>query len=111
MKNAQIEAVLAVFSDYIASNPSIDVVYSEKFGYLLVFQESYIGKFEFQTDFIEDGATLCKRILDYMEIDFASERGFGYWYVSREYYTEFRKAIQMYMTQLPKYEYLLEKYQ
>lgn len=111
MKNAQIEAVLDVFSDYIASNSSIDVVYSEKFEYLLIFQEAYISKFEFQTDKVANAAELCKRILEYMEIDFAAEKGFSYWDLSSEYCLEFRESVQSYMIQLPEYQYLMEKYQ
>lgn len=110
-----IEKVKKVFSEYIASFKDMDVVYSEKAGYVLL---SGIrvdeGHLTMDPIFLRDGAHLCDFLL--YEIACAEMTRITTPETFRDVHeaTEEEKEIIIkaftpYMNQLPEYDYLIDK--
>lgn len=110
-----IEKVKNVFAGYMADFKEMDLVYSEKAGYVLLFGIRLDeGRLTMDPIFITDGAHLCDFLLyeiacaemtrittpsTFKDIHEATE----------EEKVSIIKAFAPYMDQLPEYEYLIEK--
>lgn len=109
---SQIEKVKEVFKNFISSSPDIDLVWSEKIGYvyynaLVSTEESFL----FEPVVIKDASILCYQLLFEIAIDVLQtihnlhdlhecgplERSL------------IEKACTPYMCQLPEYHYLIDK--
>ena len=110
-----IEKVKKVFAEYLAGFKEMDLVYSEKAGYVLLFGIRLEEKrLTMDPIFITDGAHLCDFLL--YEIACAEMTRIttpssfkDIHEATAEEKISIIKAFAPYMDQLPEYEYLIEK--
>ena len=107
-----IERVKEVFAEYIANFKDMDLVYSEKAGYVILFGiRIEEGRLTMDPIFIREGVQLCDFLL--YEIACETMTRIGEFHDIHEATAEekviIKKAFEPYMVQLPEYEYLIEK--
>ena len=107
-----IEKVKEVFAEYIANFKDMDLVYSEKAGYVILFGiRIEEGRLTMDPIFIREGGQLCDFLL--YEIACETMTRIGEFHDIHEATAEekviIKKAFEPYMVQLPEYEYLIEK--
>lgn len=113
-QNKEIEKVIAVFDDYIHDAKQFDVVWSDKIGYVLL-----DGIFKDHDDLgifptvLRKGEALCKELVYHMACDVVERENGGRLHdldlctVSEQ--KEIRKALSVYMEQLPEYAHLIDQ--
>jgi len=107
-----IEKVKEVFAEYIANFKDMDLVYSEKAGYVILFGiRIEEGRLTMDPIFIREGGQLCDFLL--YEIACETMTRIGEFHDIHEATAEekviIKKDFEPYMVQLPEYEYLIEK--
>lgn len=111
-EHESIEKVKEVFAEYIANFKDMDLVYSEKAGYVILFGiRIEEGRLTMDPIFIREGGQLCDFLL--YEIACETMTRIGEFHDIHEATAEekviIKKAFEPYMVQLPEYEYLIEK--
>lgn len=111
-EHESIEKVKEVFAGYIANFKDMDLVYSEKAGYVILFGiRIEEGRLTMDPIFIREGGQLCDFLL--YEIACETMTRIGEFHDIHEATAEekviIKKAFEPYMVQLPEYEYLIEK--
>lgn len=111
-QNLEIEKVAAVFKDYIKANPGIELVWSDKMGYVLFI--GYMPERDdlvMQPDLLRSGERLCCQLLYEAFHDFTKERGdsHGPDDASVAEVILFKRKMAQYMEQLPEYEYVIDE--
>lgn len=110
-KKSELERVLGVFQNYIEGSELLDVVYSKKFGYVLLGLPAADSIDDSDVTRLEDPETLVKEIYQNLAYDFMEQEGHS------EDYTEatnlekraMREWMKEYTDQLPEYNYLLDE--
>ena len=110
-KKREIERGLGVFQNYIEGSELLDVVYSKKFGYVLLGLPAADSIDDSDVTRLEDPETLVKEIYQNLAYDFMEQEGHS------EDYTEatnlekraMREWMKEYTDQLPEYNYLLDE--
>ncbi len=110
-KKSELERVLEVFQNYIEGSELLDVVYSKKFGYVLLGLPAADSIDDSDVTRLEDPETLVKEIYQNLAYDFMEQEGHS------EDYTEatnlekraMREWMKEYTDQLPEYNYLLDE--
>ena len=111
-EHESIEKVKEVFAEYIANFKDMDLVYSEKAGYVILFGiRIEVGRLTMDPIFIREGGQLCDFLL--YEIACETMTRIGEFHDIHEATAEekviIKQAFEPYMVQLPEYEYLIEK--
>ena len=111
-EHESIERVKEVFAEYIANFKDMDLVYSEKAGYVILFGiRIEEGRLTMDPIFIREGGQLCDFLL--YEIACETMTRIGEFHDIHEATAEekviIKQAFEPYMVQLPEYEYLIEK--
>ena len=111
-EHESIERVKEVFAEYIANFKDMDLVYSEKAGYVILFGiRIEEGRLIMDPIFIREGGQLCDFLL--YEIACETMTRIGEFHDIHEATAEekviIKQAFEQYMVQLPEYEYLIEK--
>ena len=113
-QNKEIEKVIVAFADYIRKTRHFDVLWSDKIGYVFL-----DGICKGNDDLgmapvvLRDGKTLCKEIAYHMACDVVEKENGGKLHdldlctVSEQ--KEIRKALSVYMEQLPEYAHLIDQ--
>lgn len=107
-----IEKVKKVFAEYMATLPDIDLIYSEKAGYVLLYgikiDEERMAMYPI---FIRDGRKLCDFLLYEIACEVLCE--IGEFHDIHESDAEekaiIKQAFEPYMVQLPEYAELIDK--
>ena len=110
-EKTELERVLRVFQNYIDASELLDVVYSKKFGYVLLGLPAADSIDDSDVTRLEDPETLVKEIYQNLAYDFMEQEGHS------EDYTEatnlekraMREWMKEYTDQLPEYNYLLDE--
>ena len=110
-KKREIERALGVFQNYIEGSELLDVVYSKKFGYILIGLPAADTIDDADVTQLENPETLVKEIYLNLAYDFMEQEGHS------EDYTEatslekraMREWMKEYTDQLPEYNYLVDK--
>lgn len=108
----EIERVIAVFKDYIEPNPHIDILWSDKMGYVLFLdympQHDSLGMLP---ELIRSPERLCSQLLYEAFHDFTKTLGDSHCPedASVAEYIQFKKEMERYMDQIPEYEHVLEE--
>ena len=110
-KKSELERVLGVFQNYIEGSELLDVVYSKKFGYVLLGLPAADSIDDSDVTRLEDPETLVKRDLSESRIRLygagRAQRGLhGSHQSGKASYAEWMKE---YTDQLPEYNYLLDE--
>ena len=111
LEKTELEMVLRVFQNYIDASELLDVVYSKKFGYVLLGLPAADSIDDSDVTRLEDPETLVKEIYQNLAYDFMELEGHS------EDYTEatnlekraMREWMKEYTDQLPEYNYLLDE--
>ena len=103
-KNKKIESVMAVFNDYWKPHNHIEILFSDKFGYILIKRESDFNKELLETISIKKAEQLLKLLIEQMEMDFMLEKNEDCWTVPIEYQKELTERVQTYLEKLPEYK-------
>ena len=74
-KKSELERVLGVFQNYIEGSELLDVVYSKKFGYVLLGLPAADSIDDSDVTRLEDPETLVKEIYQNLAYDFMAQRG------------------------------------
>ena len=111
-EHESIERVKEVFAEYIANFKDMDLVYSEKAGYVILLGiRIEEGRLTMDPIFIREGGQLCDFLL--YEIACETMTRIGEFHDIHEATAEekviIKQAFEQYMVQLPEYEYLIEK--
>ena len=110
-KKSELERVLGVFQNYIEGSELLDVVYSKKFGYVLLGLPAADSIDDSDVTRLEDPETLVKEVYQNLAYDFMEQEGHS------EDHTEatnlekraMREWMKEYTDQLPEYNYLLDE--
>ncbi len=108
----EIERVAAAFKDYIDPNPTIDILWSDKMGYILFL--GYMPKQDslvMLPELIRSPERLCSQLLYEAFHDFTKTLGDSHCPedASVAEYIQYKKEMARYMDQLPEYEHVLEE--
>ena len=108
----EIEKVASAFKEYIEANPTIDLVWSDKLGYVLFI--GYMPERDdlvMQPDLLRSGERLCSQLLYEAFHDFTKKQGdsHGPEDATVAEYIQYKKEMERYMDQLPEYEHVLEE--
>lgn len=114
-QKAEIEKVRAVFREYIRTNPYLDLVWSEKLGYLLVSlnpKKEKAAALESEPFVIETGEMLCELLFREILLDVVNSSGKGHDSdePDGEERAEFERRLCHYTALLPRYGYLKERF-
>ena len=106
-----IEKVKAVFSDYIKNSRTLDLIWSDKLGYILITGLTKdMSDFVMQHEVIDTAERLCDQLLYEIACDVLESRGHCHdIYISTPLEKQLiLEAYQPYMCQLPEYSHMLE---
>lgn len=106
-----IEKVKAVFSDYIKNSRTLDLIWSDKLGYILITGLTKdMSDFVMQPEVIDTAEWLCDQLLYEIACDVLESRGHCHdIYISTPLEKQLiLEAYQPYMSQLPEYSDMLE---
>ena len=104
-KKSELERVLGVFQNYIEGSELLDVVYSKKFGYVLLGLPAADSIDDSDVTRLEDPETLVKEIYQNLAYDFMEQEGQATNLEKRA----MREWMKEYTDQLPEYNYLLDE--
>lgn len=110
-QKAEIEKVRAVFLEYIQTSPYIDLLWSDKFGYLLVSIDptpKSTAALESDLDLIDSGETLCNLLFSEIYLDVINSVGKKHDSTDpdKQQRAEFERRRYHYTALLPEYEHL-----
>ena len=106
-----IEKVKTVFAEYIQNSRTLDLVWSDKLGYILITGiTKNMDDFVMQPEVISTAERLCDQLLYEIACDVLESRGHCHdIYISTPLEKQLiLKAYQPYMSQLPEYSHMLE---
>lgn len=114
-QRAAIEKVVSVFSDYIRKSPYMDLVWSEKIGYLFLTLNPDAedpGELELLPFSIKNAEMLCELLFTEIFYDTADAlgKGRGYDEPGEEECAETRKRLRPYLERLPEHKALAEQF-
>lgn len=106
-----IEKVKSIFADYIKNSRTLELVWSDKLGYILITGLTKdMSDFVMQPEVIYTAERLCDQLLYEIACDVLESRGYCH-----DIYTStplekklILEAYHPYMSQLPEYSYMLE---
>ena len=103
----EIEKVLSVFGEYIKSSPYLDLVWSDKLGYILL-QIELKYRNVFQDNIIENAEQLCAKLLEEVADDVLQMTGNEHSMQEADPLerAEIEKRLAVYAEKLPEYGYL-----
>ena len=108
---SEIEHVTTVFKDYIKASPYLDLVWSEKLGYLLLDIDIVRNEISSEPDVLESGENACELLLHEIALDVLlltkTENPLSN--VNALEKAEILRRIAPFISQLPEYEYLVEQ--
>lgn len=107
----EIDRVISVFSDYIHTNKNLDVVWSEKLGYVLLNISPDEDTLIMEPELIEDGEHLLQLLLSEISLDVLEK---GHCEHDKKDATSLEKAemircMEPYTKQLPEYQRLVKR--
>ena len=106
-----IEKVKAVFSDYIINSKTLDLIWSDKLGYILIIGITKdMNDFAMQPEVITSAERLCDQLLYEIACDVLESSGHCHdIYISTPLEKQLiLEAYKPYMSQLPEYSHMLE---
>ncbi len=106
-----IEKVKSVFSDYIRNSRTLDLIWSDKLGYILITGITKdMHNFIMQPEVIYTAERLCDQLLYEIACDVLEAKGHCHdIYISTPLEKQLiLEAYQPYMSQLPEYKHMLE---
>jgi len=106
-----IEKVKSVFSDYIINSKTLDLIWSDKLGYILIIGITKdMNDFAMQPEVITSAERLCDQLLYEIACDVLESRGHCHdIYISTPLEKQLiLAAYKPYMSQLPEYSHMLE---
>ena len=106
-----IEKVKTVFAEYIQNSRTLDLVWSDKLGYILITGiTKNMDDFVMQPEVITTAERLCDQLLYEIACDVLESRGHCHdIYISTPLEKQLiLKVYQPYMSQLPEYSHMLE---
>lgn len=107
-----LDKVMAVFSDYLVTNQIMDVIWSDKLGYVMLSgineSQDSIGM---QPEILQDATTLCRHLLFEIASDVIQENGEfqDFHLIASHIQKKVKQRVAPYMSQIPEYEYLVDK--
>jgi hypothetical protein len=106
----EIEKVKSVFEEYILASEYIDLLLSEKIGYILIYINPPTQGLALEPEIITDGRNLCKLILSEIASDVLSLAHNGHSIAEADPLerAEILKRIEPYAEQLPEYHHLVD---
>lgn len=109
-----VEKVKAVFCDYLRHAKGIELLWSDKIGYILFLDipEDVAIEFVMQPIIIENAVKLCSYILlemAYEYIEVSPRACHDLYTTSAEEQEQIRALYAPYMTRLPEYEHLIDE--
>lgn len=108
----ELDRVIAVFSDYLHESKQLDLIYSDKFGYILLFDSCIeADRQDLIPIVIDDAEELCDNIIMEIVNDILKAKHVMHDLCDttpqeRELITD---ALEEYMEQIPKYRFLIAK--
>lgn len=105
----EIEKAISVFKDYIQSSDYLDLVWSDKLGYLLLNINPPTQSVESEPLMIESGADICKAIFDEISLDVyeLTKNEDGSRNSNPLEKAEILRRIEPFIKQLPEYRHLV----
>lgn len=106
-----IEKVKSVFSDYLRNSRTLDLIWSDKLGYILITGITKdMNDFVMQPEVIYTSEQLCDQLLYEIACDVLETKGHCHdIYISTPLEKQLiLEAYQPYMDQLPEYSHMLE---
>lgn len=106
-----LDKVMEVFSDYLATNQTMDVIWSDKLGYIMLSgingAQDFIGM---QPEVLQDAATLCRHLLYEIASDVIQENGEfqDFHLIAPHIQEKVKQRINPYISQIPEYAYLID---
>lgn len=109
-ETAELERVIAIMQPYIQECPLYDVVWSDKFGYLLVTIPGKEKLGDSDAIQLDDPRKLLSDLYSNLTYDFMEDRGYlgDYERISPEEVISMREWMRTYTDQLPEYNDVLE---
>lgn len=109
-ETAELERVIAIMQPYIQECPLYDVVWSDKFGYLLVTIPGKEKLGDSDAIQLDDPRKLLDDLYSNLTYDFMEARGYlgDYERISPEEVTSMREWMRVYTDQLPEYNDVVE---
>lgn len=108
-----VKRVVDIFADYIKSSSYLDVIWSDKVGYILITGISKDGEdISMSPEVLHDGETLCDQLVFEIACDAIEASGQGThnpWESTSEEKERIRSLLKPYLDQLPEYQYMVEK--
>lgn len=107
-QRADLEKIIEVFRDYLVGSRYLDLVWSDKVGYVLLKISTEYRQLEGESLIIEDGEELCRELFSEIVTDVLQESGSDHSSQeadSREA-AEIARRLQPYLEQLPQYREL-----
>lgn len=106
-KNEAIEKVGRVFSDYIKNSASMELLWSEKLGYILMLIHRETSEI-MESQVLTDAESFCRYMLGEVAQDVLKHMGKDHdaYELTETERTEIRKQLRPYMEQLSEYGYL-----
>ena len=107
-QTVEIEKVINVFSDYIKSSQTFDLVKS-KYGYVILIPAN-CNNTCFDIRICSTATGLCEFLLEWLTMEYAYENGDELLLISKEREKEFLEHMRIYLKHIPEYWYLLDQY-
>lgn len=107
-----LDKVMEVFSDYLATNQIMDVIWSDKLGYVMLSgingTQDFIGM---QPEILQDAATLCRHLLYEIASDVIQENGEfqDFHLIAPHIQEKVKQRVNPYISKIPEYEYLVDR--
>lgn len=110
-ETAELERVIAIMQPYIQECPLYDVVWSDKFGYLLVTIPGKEKLGDSDAIQLDDPRKLLADLYSNLTYDFMEDRGYlgDYERISPEEIISMREWMRVYTDQLPEYDDVLDQ--
>lgn len=108
-KNEAIEKVRAVFEEYIKASPYMDLLWSDKLGYVLMLIDKKTSEVV-ENRVIADAESLCRYLIHEISQKVLELMGKDHdtYDLSSLEHAEIEKELKPYMDRLPEYGYLFE---
>lgn len=109
-KNDSIEKVGRVFGAYMESSPYMELLWSEKLGYVLMSIRAETSEI-MESRVITDAESLCRLLIGEIVQNVLNLTGKGHdtYEADAQEHTEIKERLKPYMDQLPEYHYLCEE--
>ena len=106
----EIEKVIAVFSDYVHDSKQLDLIYSEKFGYILLYDAcAEVDRQDLIPIVIDEAGELCNHIITEIVNDILREKHVMHDLcdATPEEKNLIADALEKYLEKIPEYRYLI----